>query len=66
MPEEGINNLAHFFVEQQSKFSDNLKYVEEKHQQWLAEQREIMLQRIDSQDKLFKEKINDLMLLLMK
>lgn len=58
--EEGINNLAHFLVEQQSKFSDNLKYVEEKHQQWLAEQREIMFQRIDSQDKLFKEKINDL------
>lgn len=58
--EEGINNLAHFLVEQQSKFSDNLKYVEEKHQQWLAEQREIMFQRIDNQDKLFKEKINDL------
>ena len=34
--DEGINNLAHFFVEQQSKFCDNLKYVEEKHQQWLA------------------------------
>ena len=58
--EEGINNLAHFLVEQQSKFSDNLKYVEEKHQQWLAEQREIMFQHIDGQDKLFKEKINDL------
>ena len=58
--EEGINNLAHFLVEQQSKFSDNLKYVEEKHQQWLAEQREIMFQHIDGQDKLFKEKITDL------
>ena len=58
--EEGINNLAHFLVEQQSKFSDNLKYVEEKHQQWLAEQREIMFQHIDGQDKLFKEKIKDL------
>lgn len=58
--EEGINNLVHFLVEQQSKFSDNLKYVEEKHQQWLAEQREIMFQHIDGQDKLFKEKINDL------
>ena len=58
--EEGINNLAHFLVEQQSKFSDNLKYVEEKHQQWLAEQREKMFQHIDGQDKLFKEKINDL------
>lgn len=58
--EQGITNLAHFFVEQQNKFNANLHSVDEQYQQWLAEQHKIIAQRIDKQEEEFKEKTKNL------
>lgn len=58
--EQGINNLVHFFVEQQNKFNANLENMDEQHQQWLSEQHKIMAQRIDNQEEVFKEKTKNL------
>lgn len=58
--EQGINNLVHFLVEQQNKFNANLENVDEQHRQWLDEQHRIMVQSIDNQEEVFKEKTKNL------
>lgn len=58
--EQGINNLVHFLVEQQNKFNANLENVDEQHRLWLDEQHRIMVQSIDNQEEVFKEKTKNL------
>lgn len=58
--EQGINNLTHFIVEQRNKFNANLQNVDEQYRQWLAEQHEMMVKRIDNQEDVFKEKTKNL------
>ena len=54
--EQEINSLTQFLTEQQDKFKAQLQNVDEQNQQWLTEQRQIMAQRIESQEEAFKEK----------
>ncbi len=58
--EEGINSLTHFIIEQQSKFNISLQNVDHQNQAWLAEQRNTMVQHINSQEELFKVKTQKL------
>lgn len=58
--EQGMNNLTRFIVEQQNKFNANLQSVDEQYQQWLAEQHKMIVQRIDNQKEEFKEKTQNL------
>ena len=48
--------MTQFLTEQQDKFKAHLQNVDEQNQQWLTEQRQIMAQRIESQEEAFKEK----------
>ena len=58
--EQGITQLSHSFVEQQSKLQKGLQRVDEYYQQWLAEQNRKITERIDSQEKEFKSKVENL------
>ncbi len=58
--EQGINSLTHFLVEQQNKFSSYLQNIDTQYQHWLAEQRKAMVERIDSQEKQFKAKAQNI------